>query len=480
MDRSRVAKRPLRGVTATLVAFALLFSIGLMPAYASAPGNDDYASATAIGALPFDTSVDISEATTQADEPTPGCFGQIYRTVWYTLTAPSSGVLRVTADYFYSSLAMYQVNGPNTTDLTQVTCGVFNNPVTMQAQVVAGQLYAIQVGDVFDEGPTITLHAEMVSPPANDNFASASAITSLPFSDHVDMAAATTEPNEPSPCSTDSLTVWYSFTAEASGSVMANWNLPSPVNIGIFQSSSLDNLSLLGCSRTFHVDSGQTYYIQVAIFPYGANTSLDIQFDVTPAPVPGFFFSPSDPSSFDDVAFLDSSFDPAGLAWTDSWTFGDGTTSTARQPVHRYGSDGDYTVTLTISTDDGRVASTSQVVSIRTHDVAITKFSVPGSAKVRQTKQITVGLNSKRMTEQVQVDLYKSVPGGLQLIGTSFVTVPVRSANRTTDVAFSYTFTTQDATVGKVTFKAVATIIGARDALPADNEAVSLPVKVSR
>src|SRR2546430_15799825 len=34
--------------------------------------------------------------------------------------------------------------------------------------------------------------------------------------------------------------------------------------------------------------------------------------------------------------------------------------------------------------------------------------------------------------------------------------------------------------VGKVTFKAVANILGARDALPADNEAVAAPTKVSR
>jgi hypothetical protein len=31
-----------------------------------------------------------------------------------------------------------------------------------------------------------------------------------------------------------------------------------------------------------------------------------------------------------------------------------------------------------------------------------------------------------------------------------------------------------------VTFKAVATIVGARDALPADNEAIAAPTRVSR
>jgi len=52
--------------------------------------------------------------------------------------------------------------------------------------------------------------------------------------------------------------------------------------------------------------------------------------------------------------------------------------------------------------------------------------------------------------------------------------------NGTTEFAFSYTFTADDARVGKVTFKAVANILGARDALPADNEAIAAPTKVSR
>jgi len=58
--------------------------------------------------------------------------------------------------------------------------------------------------------------------------------------------------------------------------------------------------------------------------------------------------------------------------------------------------------------------------------------------------------------------------------------VPVRPSNRTTDFNFSYTFTSEDAAIGKVTFRAVASIIEARDALSADNEAISSPTKVGR
>ncbi len=64
--------------------------------------------------------------------------------------------------------------------------------------------------------------------------------------------------------------------------------------------------------------------------------------------------------------------------------------------------------------------------------------------------------------------------------GWSRNSVPVRVNNRTTEFVFNYTFTAEDAQIGKVNFKAVATIQNYRDALPGDNEYISLPVKVSR
>jgi len=181
------------------------------------------------------------------------------------------------------------------------------------------------------------------------------------------------------------------------------------------------------------------------------------------------------------VQFYDNSYDPGGAGIASrAWDLGDGTTSTECCPTHRYAADGDYTVRLGITTFDGRSDSTSQIVHVATHDVSITRFSVPRSASAGQTRSVTVGVNSRRGAETVEVTLLKSVPGGYQYVGVLTQSVPKRSANRTTDFNFSYTFTSADAQIGKVTFKAIANIIGGRDALPADNEAVSSPVKVSR
>jgi hypothetical protein len=59
----------------------------------------------------------------------------------------------------------------------------------------------------------------LASPPSNDNFANATVITSLPFTDTGDLAGTTTEPGEPQFCSTIAQTVWYTFTPTSSVTV---------------------------------------------------------------------------------------------------------------------------------------------------------------------------------------------------------------------------------------------------------------------
>ncbi len=236
---------------------------------------------------------------------------------------------------------------------------------------------------------------------------------------------------------------------------------------------------------TFPVDGilvlGVTAYPDTAFNEGGSGSYLlTVQEFAPQPPVANFYFYPYEPSAFDSVQFIDYSWDPAGAGIaSQAWDLGDGTTATGCCPTHRY-ADGDYTVQLEVTTYDGRTDTTSQVLHVRTRDVAITKFSVPRSASAGQTRTVTVGVNSRRSPERVEVVLLKSVPGGFEYVGVLTQSVPVRSANRTTDFNFSYTFTGADAQIGKVTFKAIASIVGGRDALPADNEAIASPTKVGR
>src|SRR6266581_4025014 len=327
--------------------------------------------------------------------------------------------------------------------------------------------------------------------PANDDFANATGVPALPFSSVAQLVLAGTESGEQTPsCAVFygpvNETVWYSFTPAQTQSITARiGNASISTVVAAYSGSSVSGLTELGCvvfggNVTFRAQAGTTYHFLVGNL-FGQEGQAEFRLDVTPPPVANFFFFPFDPSVFDVVQFVDQSFDPGGVGFEPQvWSFGDGTTGTGFNVTHRYAADNDYTVQHSVTTPDGRTASTSQVVHVRTHDVAITKFAAPVAATVGQTRSIAVGVSSKRYAEVVTVQLLKSVPGGFEPVGSLTQSVPVRQANRTTDFAFSYTFTGADAQIGKVTFKAVAAINGARDALPADNEAIAPPTKVVR
>ena len=220
--------------------------------------------------------------------------------------------------------------------------------------------------------------------------------------------------------------------------------------------------------------------LQVGTFG-GDNGPVTINVDVTPQPVAPFAFGPSDPSIVDTVRFFDQSSDPGGAgvaAWT--WSFGDGASGAGQYVQHRYAVDGDYTVTHTVTTVDGRSATSTLVVHVRTHDVGISKLTVPQAASAGQTRSISVFVSDTHYPETVQVQLLKGTASGWATVGTLTQSIAVAKSGHGTEFAFSYTFTSDDASAGKVSFRAVATIQSARDAYPSDNDVTALATKVNR
>ena len=273
------------------------------------------------------------------------------------------------------------------------------------------------------------------------------------------------------------------FTPATSGPYTASLAGPLSPQLAAYTGSSLADLSLAACSSgaelTFQANAGTTYYLRAA-GSFTLDFPMFFRLDVTPAPTAAFSFSPSDPSTLDTVQFQNESSDPGGVGiQSQAWTFGDGATAEGCCPTHRYARDGDYTVNLTVTTADGRTGSTSRVVQVQTHDVAVVRIDVPSSARVGRTINVGVRVRNTRYPETVQVDLLKGTPSGFQPVDSLTRSVPVQPGNRTTLFAFTYTITAADQSIGKVNFKAVATITDHRDALPADNELVSRPVKVT-
>lgn len=333
----------------------------------------------------------------------------------------------------------------------------------------------------------------------NDNFADATPITSMPFSASVDLSQATAEAGEPPNCGNGGIpSVWYAFTPASNTVVSASGSNWSGDPVSIYTGSDLGNLQQVTCGQLwpwggvqFQANGGTTYYIQVGVYyTYYGFLTLNLR---EVLPTASFYASPWDPSVLDTVQACDQSWDPAGFGIQSRlWQFGDGATATGSCISHRYAADGDYNLTLTVTTADGRTGSLTQVVRVRSRDVAIARFNAPTTGIAGQTRQLSVDVKGDTYgaTLMVRVDLYKSdpsQPGGFQPqpFGTLTQSVLARASARTSTFNFNYTFTGDDAAMGKVTFKAVATVLDAngnlvRDCYPADNTAIAAATKVLR
>jgi hypothetical protein len=450
------------------------------------PANDNFINALAIPPLPFSATTDITEAGSEANEP-QYCYNSP-KTIWYSFT-PTANAL-ISADMIGSSfgdtiLNVYQDAGSGIGGLSFIQCTSFGNSAKFNAQ--AGITYYIQAGSIYTNGGDLRVNLQEIPRPSNDDFANAKAISALPFDDVLEMSTATVEASEPTPSCVfyglGSRSIWYTFTPATSGTISANIPYISfaPVS-AVYSGNSMTNLTQMGCAYagnklTFQANAGTRYYFQVSnLYPWDQVGTMQFHLDVAPPPVAGMYFYPSDPTIFDNIQFYDQSYDPSGLSIQSyAWDFGDGATSADTYPTHRYLTGGDYTVQHTITTIDGRTASTSQVVHVSNHDVTIIKVESPSSAKLGQAQSITVIVNNATsISETVKIDLYRSViGGGFEWITSLTLIVPPSKNNHDTQFSFRYTFTTADAQLGKVIFRAVATIEGARDGFPQDNERLS-------
>lgn len=455
---------------------------------AAAPSNDDFANAETIGALPVTVSVDNTEATTEASEPLP-CGYTPFRTVWYTFTPSVTARLRLTVDssFYYHGIQLYEAfsSPADMTQLAALNCIAFGGGSTIFT-AEAGKTYYLQASSLIESSyGTLTLSLSEIAPPPNDAFATAPMVMALPYQDTVDLSAASLEPGEPTPSCVwppdFGRTVWYAYTPTASQSLTMWTDLWSSYSFAVYTGPGLEQLTPVACRNagrlTFFAQAGVTYYFQLGLTSdYTSN--LTFQLDVAAQPTADYGYGPWYPNVYDTVSFFSSCYDPAEADFsTIFWQFSDGATAEGYTVTHNFAADGDYAVSLTCTTVDGRVAGITKTHSVRTHDIAIVRLAAPQSVKVGQTRAIKVSVRNNRYDEIVLVTLYKSVSGGSYIpVGTLTQAVPVRPGKHTTDFTFNHTFVQDDAALGKVTFKAIATLDGpAPDALLADNEAISTP-----
>ncbi|MEE8355504.1 MAG: PKD domain-containing protein, partial [Candidatus Bathyarchaeia archaeon] len=76
------------------------------------------------------------------------------------------------------------------------------------------------------------------------------------------------------------------------------------------------------------------------------------------------FRAPSTANVGDGIRFVDESTDPEGGPMTYLWNFGDGSTSTAKNPIHEYDTPEAVLVTLLITDDEGATHTATQTIVI--------------------------------------------------------------------------------------------------------------------
>ena len=112
-------------------------------------------------------------------------------------------------------------------------------------------------------------------------------------------------------------------------------------------------------------------------------------------PIADFTFSPANPTNMELVRFSDASSDPDGQVVGWSWDFGDGGTSTERNPFHRYRTPGTYTVTLTVTDDKGSQGAKSAQITIAEGPVIVVTQTFPNPGRTHIIIEYFLPSNAK-------------------------------------------------------------------------------------
>lgn len=151
----------------SLTTAACLALLSAQAALAAPPANDNFASATNIGATPYTDSTSTTEATSEASEPTGLCGGS-GRSIWYKYTAPSTGT--VIADTYGSGFDTVLSAFTGATLETLVTVHCNDDWSSLQSRlpiaVQAGTTYYIRVNGFGGSSGSATFHLSSVVAPA--------------------------------------------------------------------------------------------------------------------------------------------------------------------------------------------------------------------------------------------------------------------------------------------------------------------------
>ena len=155
-----------------------------------------------------------------------------------------------------------------------------------------------------------------------------------------------------------------------------------------------------------------------------------------------FAITPRTPSILDPIRFIDRSEDSDGSLISWHWDFGDGHASREREPIHRFETEGDYTVTLTVIDDSGLSSSLEQALRVT---------ETPDVVAVDDVWALIVGISDYEDVSDLEYAAADAVAVASWVASTGVSADRIRLLTRGADIPETETaFTTGDATLVQV------------------------------
>ena len=186
-----------RNVARLVVAFmgVIALLLGGQTAAFAAPTNDDYSAAIAVESVPFTTTIDTSDATSDPTDPT-GCYNN--GSVWFSFTpARDMWIQADTIGSNYNTVLSAWTGDQGALTLVGCNDNYYSQDARLAFTVNAGTTYRFMAGyccgNGRDGGGSLRFSVKEVLPPANDDFADAIPVGALPYAEAQDYQGATPE-----------------------------------------------------------------------------------------------------------------------------------------------------------------------------------------------------------------------------------------------------------------------------------------------
>ena len=204
-------------------------------------------------------------------------------------------------------------------------------------------------------------------------------------------------PTDNAPPLFDGLRGLYEIENEP-GCVLLEWNETSdpssPVMYHVYMSTSSGgqdyNSPVNATTRSYamicglDLESTSYYFVIRAEDSAGNEDSNTVELNTLPEntiPNADFYYTPSNPTAYDIVDFIDNSSDDGYIVnWT--WNFNDGNASYEQNPSHNYEEIGEYLVTLTVEDEDGATDSYCEIINVIHIEPSVDFNWTPSSPKI--------------------------------------------------------------------------------------------------